>query len=165
DVISTPQEAVARAWGWRGQGEVVGMCGPSGCGKSTWLVRHAADDEVVSLDTLRERLAGRRGDQSVNGQVIAPARAQAREALRNQRRVFIDATMLRADFRRQWFQLGRDYRALVRLVVFRPSLDGLYARNAARPQATRVPSVVLERQIDRYQLPWPDDAHRVEWVS
>ncbi|GGJ67971.1 AAA family ATPase [Deinococcus aquiradiocola] len=158
-LIQTPEEAVARAYAARGGfPELVVTCGPSGSGKSKWIAEHLPDHEIVSLDALREALAGRRADQSVNGQVLQAAKEQLREALRRGRKVVWDATCTRRDFRRVPLGLGLDYGALTTLAVFQPPTSTLFTRNAARPHP--VPAQVLAQQLEHAEFPYLPEAHR-----
>jgi predicted kinase len=139
--------------------ELVVLCGPSGSGKTTFVDRHLRDHEVVSLDALRDALAGDRSDQSLDGAVRQAAKAALKAALRPGRRVVWDATCLRADFRSAVCQTGFDYGALVTLVVFQQGRDATERRNREREHA--VPARVLEAQLDSWEFPEVDEAHRL----
>ncbi|UBV44303.1 AAA family ATPase (plasmid) [Deinococcus taeanensis] len=157
--IQTPEEAVARGYAARrGFAQLVVTCGPSGAGKSSWVAEYLPDFEVVSLDRLRETLAGKRADQGVNGQVLQAAKAQLRAALRAGRRVVWDATNTRRDFRSLPLTLGFDYGALTTLVVFQPPLSSLFGRNPARVHA--VPARVLAARVENAEFPYVTEAHR-----
>ena len=147
--------------------ELVVLCGPSGSGKSTFVARHLSRDpwrhEVVSLDDLRESIAGDRIDQSANGQVRQAAREALRGHLRAGRRVVWDATNLRREVRQPLLQLGFDYGALVTLVVFLRDIPGWHRANAARPHAVR--PAVLDAQIDAFEVPDRHEAHRMVVVG
>ncbi|MFC4453727.1 AAA family ATPase [Deinococcus sonorensis] len=158
-LIHTPHEAVARGYAARGGfPDLVVTCGPSGSGKSSWIAEHLPDHTVVSLDALRQDLAGKRADQSVNGQVLQVAKEQLRAALRRHGRVVWDATNTRRDFRRVPIGLGFDYGALVTLVVFQPPLSALFGRNPGREHA--VPPQVLAQQVEHAEFPSLPEAHR-----
>lgn len=139
--------------------ELVVMCGPSGSGKSTFIDRFLPDHEIISLDTLREDLSGDRSDQSLNGAVRQEAKLRLRAALRPGRKTVWDATCLRKDFRSAVCQTGFDYKALVTLVVFQQNPASYARRNSARAHV--VPGRVLEAQIDQWEWPEVDEAHRV----
>lgn len=139
--------------------ELVVLCGPSGSGKSTFVERHLADHEVVSLDALRDELAGDRSDQALNGAVRQEAKFRLKAALRPGRKVVWDATSLRADFRSAVCQLGFDYGALVSLVVFQADRATYLQRNRRREHA--VPDRVVEAQLDQWEWPEIGEAHRL----
>jgi predicted kinase len=163
-LISTPYEAIARGYTYQGGfPRLVLFCGPSGAGKSSWVAEHLPGYHRVSLDELREQIAGKRSDQSVNGQVRQAAREQLKHHLRRGEGVVWDATSLRKDFRRPLLQLGFDYGAHVTLVVFHLSEEELFLRNEAR--AAAVPRAVLRRQIDTLEWPSATEAHRLLYVD
>lgn len=139
--------------------ELVVLCGPSGSGKSTFVQRHLSDHTLISLDVLREQMSGERSDQSLNGAVRQEAKAQLKAALRPRRKVVFDATNLRSDFRSVLCQTGYDYNALVTLVVFQMSPETYRQRNLNREHA--VPKSVLENQIQGWEWPDVDEAHRL----
>lgn len=161
--IYHPEEAVARGWQWRGRGELLLLCGVSGSGKSSLAARHARDHSqdqiVISLDEIRKRLTGDAADQSANRKVVSIAKERVREALRDGHTALLDATNIRRELRQQWVQLGRDYKALVTIHVQLALPHTISERNASRQRS--VPAKVLERQLARFQLPWPDEAHQV----
>lgn len=158
--IFTPEEAVARAYTLRERHtQLVMLCGPSGSGKSSWARDHYPDHEVISMDALREAIAGDRADQSENGRVFQAAQDQLKAALRACRPVLWDATNLRHDTRSKLLQLGRDYGAHTTLATFLIPPDQLARRNAER--AHPVPQRLLDRQIDGLEWPEPDEAHRM----
>jgi predicted kinase len=163
-LIATPYEAIARGYAHRdGFPRFVLLCGPSGAGKSTWAAEHLPGYHLVSLDQLREQLAGKRSNQSQNGQVRQVAREQLKHHLRRRDGVVWDATSLRRDFRRPLLQLGFDYGAHVTLAVFHLSEEEILQRNEARVAA--VPRAVLRRQIDSFEWPSATEAHRVLLVN
>jgi predicted kinase len=138
--------------------ELVVLVGPSGAGKSTFARRILHDHDVVSLDALREEIAGDAADQGDNGRVRQAARERLKAALRADKRVVWDATSLRRDFRGPILQLGFDYGALVTLVVLADTPEGFARRNRAR--STAVPPAVLDAQIEGYEHPEHHEAHR-----
>lgn len=139
--------------------ELVVLCGPSGSGKSTFIERHLGDHEVISLDALREDLAGDRADQALNGAVRQEGKQRLKNALRPGRKVVWDATCLRKDFRSMVCEKGFAYGALVSLVVFQLSPEALAARNKNRQHP--VPGAVLKSQLEQWEWPEVDEAHRL----
>ncbi|MFC4425029.1 AAA family ATPase [Deinococcus navajonensis] len=158
-LIQTPEEALARSYGARsGFPQLVVTCGPSGAGKSSWVAEQFPDHDLVSLDLLREELAGKRADQSLNGRVLQAAKERLKVSLRAKRRVVWDATNTRRDFRNIPLRLGFDYGALTTLVVFQPPLSSLFERNPARVHA--VPAQVIAAQVENAEFPYVTEAHR-----
>ena len=172
-LIYQAEEALATTYAHRTQhAHLVMVCGVSGSGKSTWLQQHYPDYEVVSLDDLREALNGDRADQAQVGQIRQATKEQLKAALRQKRGVVWDATNLRVDFRHAITELGRDYHALVTLVLFLLPEAQIEAQNRARSHA--IPTAVLAKQLASFQFPSLEEAHhfivvgtggRVLWQS
>lgn len=158
--LVTWHEARARAYNLQARHtQLVVLCGPSGAGKSAWVRAHCAGFEVVSMDALRETIAGDRADQSENGRVFQAAQEALKVALRAQRPVVWDATTLRLDARRKLLRMGRDYGAHTTLVSFWVGPEQLAQRN--RERAHSVHDNILRRQLDGFEWPDQDEAHRV----
>jgi predicted kinase len=139
--------------------ELVVTCGLSGSGKSTFVEKFLGDHERISLDELRDDLAGDRSDQALNGAVRQEAKLRLKTALRPGRKVVWDATCLRKDFRSAVCEIGLAYGALVTLVVFQLRPELCAARNRARSHA--VPATVLASQVEQWEWPEVDEAHRL----
>jgi predicted kinase len=140
--------------------EVVVMSGLPGAGKDTWVRNHLPDWPVVSLDAVREEMGV--GPDDEQGQVLNRAREQAREHLRSGRSFVWNATNLSRQLRTQGIQLFADYCARIRIVYVETPVDRLFRQNRQRPAA--VPQAVLERLLDRWEVPDRTEAHRVEWA-
>ncbi len=159
-LIFTPEEALARTFEKRQNfAELVVMYGPSGAGKSTWIEKNLPDYKVVSLDNLRVLIAGKREDQSKNGEVIQAAREKLKEHLRQKQKVVWDATNLRYLHRNKVLQLGFDYHALVNLVIFHYPSKHFFTQNKNRKES--VSNEVLSKQIEQAEFPYEYEAHQV----
>lgn len=163
DRVSSAEEAMYLSYQQaQAPPELVILIGPSGSGKSTFarqtLSRGEHAHAVISLDALREELAGDLSDQALNGQVRQEAKRRLRAALRPGKRVVWDATNLRADFRAAVAGAGFDYGALVTQVVFHKTIEGYNQGNRGR--STGVPQRVLDAQLDALEWPEVDEAHR-----
>lgn len=162
--IFMAEEAIATSYSHRQQhAHLVILCGPSGSGKSTFVAQNYADYVLVSLDDLREKLNGRRGNQKNRGQIIQQAKAELKVALAQKQGVVWDATNLRRDFRQMISQLGRDYHALVTLVVFLLPEEVLLKQNKVRQHS--VANSVIQKQLSRYQFPLPNEAHQYQLIG
>jgi predicted kinase len=139
------------------------LCGPSGAGKSTFITQHYADYALVSLDELRQQFNGQRASQKNKGQIIQQAKAELKAALRQKQGVVWDATNVRRDFRAVISSLGRDYHALVTLVVFLLPEEILVKQNRERQYS--VADSVLYKQLDSYQFPLPNEVHQYQVVG
>lgn len=162
--IFTPHEAIARSYAYRDAfSELVVLCGPSGAGKSSWVHNHLPDYHVVSLDELREQIAGKRSDQSKNGQVMQAAKEKLKGHLRRHEKVVWDATNTRRQYRNGILQLGFDYHAFVTLIVFHVPEALLFSRN--RQRSHMIGDHILQKQLN--QIEWPDvnEAHQVRIVN
>lgn len=140
--------------------EVVLMSGLPGAGKDTWIRRNLPDWPVVSLDAVREELDVDPAEEQ--GQVVNRAREQAREYLRNGQSLVWNATNVSRQLRGQVIQLLADYQARIRIVYAEVPEDRLLRQN--RQRAAPVPHAVLERLLERWEVPDRTEAHQVEWV-
>lgn len=156
--ISTPEEAVAKSYGYRDEyPELVIPVGISGSGKTSWIARHLPEHKIVSLDDIRASLS-RREDQENNSKVVRMARELLRVHLRAKERIVWDATSLRTDFRNQIIDLAKDYGALTTIVAFHVSPDELAKRNKTRQHP--VSAGIRLTQSTRAQWPELSESHR-----
>src|SRR5262249_22757119 len=138
--------------------EAIVMSGLPGAGKDTWIARHAAGLPQVSLDALREEIGAEpTGNQ---GAVIQAARETARSFLRSRTSFVWNATNLSREIRTQVVDLLAAYNARVRIVYVEAGCEGLSAQNRARNSV--VPDSAIERMMDRWEVPDPTEAQRVE---
>jgi predicted kinase len=141
--------------------EVVLLSGLPGAGKDHWAGEHLADRPVISLDGLRDELdVSPAGEQ---GAVIALARERARGYLREGRPFAWNATNLGRQVRGACIGLFAAYCARVRIVYLEVPEDQLARQNRQRPAA--VPSAVIERLLDRWEVPDLTEAHRVDRIA
>ncbi len=141
--------------------EVVLMSGLPGSGKDHYIRRHLADRSVVSLDALRAELDVDPGD--AQGAVVNQAREQARAYLRQRQSFVWNATNVSRQLRGECVRLFAGYNARIRVVYVEVPPDVLLARNRQRPAP--VPEKVIERLIDRWEVPNRTEAHQVDWVA
>ena len=140
--------------------EVVVMSGLPGAGKDAWVRANLPGWPMVSPDVVRDELGIDPADEQ--GQVINRAREQARELLRAGRSFVWNATNVSRQVRGQIVRLLADYGARVRIVYVEVPEERLLRQNGQR--AAPVPQAVLERLLDRWEVPDRTEAHRVEWV-
>jgi predicted kinase len=140
--------------------EVVLMSGLPGAGKDHWLARHLPGWPVVSLDALRAEMGVDPG--AAQGAVVTRAREEAREHLRRGRSFVWNATNLSRQLRGECLRLLADYHAHIRIVYVEAGEGRLLEQNRRRPAP--VPTAVLERLLDRWEVPDRTEAHQVDWV-
>lgn len=142
--------------------EVIMMVGLPGVGKSTFIKRHYSDTPVISLDDIREELSDR-SDQSNNSEVVRIAKERFKEYLRKKQSVIWDATNIRKDYREPLLQLARNYGAYTTILVLLDKEKNILTKNKDRKDV--VPDNVIERMINRYQLPSYNEAHKVYYYN
>jgi len=140
--------------------EVVLMSGLPGTGKDHHIREHLDGWEVISLDEMREEMDVDPADGQ--GEVINAAREQARELLRKGRSFVWNATNLSRQLRTEVINLIAAYKARVRIVYLEVPSDVLADQN--RRRSARVPEAVIERLLDRWEVPDLTEAHEVECV-
>jgi predicted kinase len=140
--------------------EVVVMSGLPASGKDAWVAANLRGWPVVSLDDLRDELGV--DPKDAQGAVIQAARERAREHLRAGRSFVWNATNLSRLIRAQCIQLAASYGARIRIVYVEASPSALFRRN--RERARVVPDAVIEKLLDRWEIPDATEAHRVDWV-
>jgi len=140
--------------------EVVLLSGLPGSGKDHYIRTHLAGWPIISLDAVRAELDIDPGDEQ--GTVINHAREQARIYLRQRKSFVWNATNISRQVRGESLRLFADYNAHIRIVYVEASPEVLFPRNRQRPAP--VPEQVLERLIDRWEVPDRTEAHQVDWI-
>lgn len=135
------------------------MSGLPGAGKDHWLSHHEPNLPVVSLDDIRRDLGVR--PEGSQGKVIQAAKELAREHLRAEMPFAWNATNLSRKIRTPLIALMSDYRARVRLVHVDATPSAIRERNERRDRA--VPANVIERLLQRWEVPDVTEAHEVIW--
>ncbi len=139
--------------------EVVLMSGLPGSGKDHWIRTHLSDRPVLSLDDLREELDVAPTDNQ--GTVLNRAREQARVYLREGQSFVWNATNLSRLVRGECIRLFAAYRARIRIVYVEVGAEALEEQN--RRRASPVPRRVIEKLLQRWEVPDLTEAHNVGW--
>ena len=140
--------------------EAVLLSGLPGVGKDTYIRGRFPSLPVVSLDQIRRRMGvSPRDDQ---GRVVQAAREEAREYLRRGQPFVWNATSLTRN-RRDQVALFSDYRFRTRIVYLETSWQENLRRNSERRD--KVPESVIASMLDKLEVPLPDEAREVEWVT
>jgi putative nucleotidyltransferase with HDIG domain len=141
--------------------EVILMSGLPGAGKNTFISKHFKDLPIVSLDDIRVERGISPTDKTGNGQVIQEAKEQARILLRKQTGFVWNATNTTRQMRQQLVDLFCTYKAKVKIVYVEVPYTHLHRQNKSREAA--VPDAVLEKLIDKLEVPAKWEAHAVEY--
>jgi predicted kinase len=140
------------------RGEAVLMSGLPGAGKDHWISRNLPGWAVISLDALRGELDVDPADPQ--GALVNRARELARDHLRHGRPFVWNATNLSRQVRGESLRLLAGYHVRVRIVYVEVDEPRLHAQNRRRPAP--VPAAVIERLLDRWEVPDRTEAHRVD---
>ena len=111
---------------------LVVLVGASGAGKSTFAAKHFLPTEVLSSDTLRGWVSDDPADQSATADAFVALHHLARTRLRRGRLTVVDATNVRAEDRRDYVRIAREFHALPVAIVLKTPPDVCRDRNAAR---------------------------------
>lgn len=141
--------------------EVVLMSGLPGAGKDSYIKKHFKDVPVVSLDDIRKEMKVAPTDKSGNGQVIQAGKELARTFLRKQLPFVWNATNTTRQMREQLIDLFMTYKAAVKIVYVEAPYQQLFSQNRNREEV--VPAAVVERLIDKLEVPAPWEAHEVTY--
>jgi predicted kinase len=139
--------------------DVVLMSGLPGAGKDHFIRTHLSDRTVIALDELRDELDI--DPDEAQGKVINEARDRARELLRRGEPFVWNATNVSRQLRRLVLELFAQYQARIRIVYVEAPPETLFEQNRQRQR--RVPAGVIERLLDRWEVPDRTEAHAVEW--
>jgi predicted kinase len=139
---------------------VVLLSGLPAAGKDHWVERNAADMPMVSLDAIRDGLGLYPSDPQ--GEVLKQARELAGEHLRNGQDFIWNAANLSRNIRGECLRLLNGFDAHLRIVYIETPAEQLFAQN--RQRRRRTPEKVIERLLDRWEVPDLTEAHQVEYV-
>lgn len=139
--------------------EVVLMSGLPGAGKDYFVRTHLAGRPVIALDDVRQELGI--GPEDDQGAVVNAARQKAREWLRQGEAFVWNATNLSRQLRNGHVGLFAAYKARVRIVYVEAPYVVLFEQNRKRRDV--VPEKVINRLLDRWEVPDATEAHQVEY--
>ena len=130
-------------------------------GKDTWIQGHGGGRPVISLDDIRDELGVSPKDGS--GKVAALAIERARKFLRKKEPFIWNATNLIQETRQRLCRLFAGYGARVHIFYLETPYPELLERN--RTRSRQIPEQVLERMIDKLEMPEPWEGHEVEYLT
>lgn len=143
--------------------EVIMMSGLPGAGKDHFIRQHFADMELISLDGIRNELKVAPDDTTANGRVVQEAKERAKQLLRKGTGFVWNATNTTRSMREQLIDLFLTYRAAVHIVYLEVPYRLLTAQNRNREAV--VPQKVLERLINKLEVPASWEAHTVSLIN
>jgi len=136
------------------------MSGLPSAGKDFWIRKQMPGFDVISLDALRIELGVAPSDPQ--GEVLQRARAIAGEKMQARQSFVWNAPNLSRHIRNECARYFSEHGARVRIVYIEATSERLYAQN--RQRRRRVPDAVIERLLDRWEVPDRTEAHQVDWV-
>ena len=140
---------------------VVLLSGLPGAGKDTYTKKHYNDWPVINLDDIRKVHKISPTDRSGNGTVVQLAKEKAREYLRAKKDFVWNATNITRQMRDQLIRLFVTYKAFVRIVYIEAAYQKLHHQNNSRTAV--LPRQVIERLIDKLEVPLLEEAHEVRY--
>lgn len=139
---------------------VVLLSGLPASGKDHWIEQNGFGLPVVSLDAIREGLGLYPSDPQ--GEVLNQARERAREHLNNGQDFIWNSANLSRNIRNECLRLINGFDAHLRIVYIEVSPERLFEQN--RHRRRRMPEKVIERLLDRWEVPDRTEAHQVDYV-
>lgn len=142
--------------------EVVMLSGLPGMGKDNYVQSLKTDIPVISLDAIRRKHKYSPTDRTATGRVVQEAKEQAREYLRNGQNFIWNATNITSLMRQQLVDLFTLYGAKVKIVYLEKPYDIWRSQNKNREYS--LPEDVLNRMLDKLEIPQLTEAHEVEYI-
>ncbi|HEX3148635.1 MAG TPA: AAA family ATPase [Gemmataceae bacterium] len=139
---------------------VVLLSGLPAAGKDHWLTENLPDWAVVSVDAIRQELGVSPAEPQ--GDVLNRAREQARVLLQSGHNFVWNAPNLSRKMRGECIRMFHQHDAHVRIVYVEVPSERLFAQN--RQRRGKVPEKVIERLLDRWEVPDRTEGHQVEYV-
>ena len=132
-----------------------------GSGKDTYIQKHL-NLPMLSLDQIRRKNKISPTDKKKNGLVIQMGKERAKEYMRARQSFIFNATNITSDMRGKWISLFTDYGGRVKIIYVEVPYKQLMKQNHNRD--FKVPEKVIERMIDRLEIPNWNEAHEIEFV-
>jgi putative nucleotidyltransferase with HDIG domain len=140
--------------------EVILMSGLPGSGKDYWIKENLPHLPLISLDALRQEM--KIPPDETPGSVIVAAKNRAREYMSSGRSFVWNATNTTKQMRQQLIDFFASYRSRIRIVYLEVPMAEILKRNRSRTAA--VPEAVIQKLLDRLDIPDLTEAHQVEWI-
>ncbi|MBL0742037.1 AAA family ATPase [Chryseolinea lacunae] len=144
------------------KGKVIMLSGLPGMGKDRYIQKHYSDLPMLSLDNIRREHKLKPDDASATGWAVQQAKEQAKIYLRKGQPFVWNATNITRQMRTQWVDLFVQYKAHVTIVYLEVPYKEWLKQNSDREHV--VPAHVLQRLMNKLEVPRLDEAHEVEYV-
>jgi predicted kinase len=141
------------------QPTVVMLSGLPGAGKDFWIQQNVAKWRMICVEAIR--FHGQNLNDS-HAAILAKARELARKELEAGNSFVFNGTNLTRHSRKDCIRLFAQYGARVRVVYVETSPGKLQQQNRMRKR--RVPEQVIERLLDRWEVPDSTEGHQVDWI-
>lgn len=145
------------------------VCGLPGSGKDTYIehfLRNAHSRghyKVVSLDQIRKDNNFKPTKSKDTGRAVQLAMKQCKEYLAKGQDFFFNSTCITRDLRQKWVRLFMDYGAEVIIKYMETPYTTLIKRNKTRYKP--IPEKVLEKLINKVEVPTKEEAHTVHVLT
>ena len=140
------------------------MLGNSHSGKSTWVEKNKGDACVVCPDTIRKLIFGHQFHRPAEEHVWALTKSMVTILLHQGKSVILDATNLRYEVRRPYWDIAKEFGARTEIVWVRTPVLQCLKRNrtdkvkAIPPQVVANMDVMLEEpskeEVDKIRMIW-----------
>lgn len=118
------------------------LVGASGSGKSSFAARHFRPTEVISSDYCRGLVSDDETDQSATADAFDVLQTIVEKRLKRGRLTVVDATNVRAEDRKHYLRLAREYHVMPVAIVLNVPEEVCHRRNENRPDRNFGPHVV-----------------------
>lgn len=142
--------------------EVIMLSGLPGMGKDNYVQSLKTEIPVINLDAIRRKHKYSPTDRTATGRVVQEAKEQAREYLRKGQNFIWNATNITSLMRQQLVDLFTLYGAKVKIVYLEKPYDVWRSQNKNREYS--LPEDVLDRMLDKLEIPQLTEAHEVEYI-
>lgn len=135
--------------------KIILLCGLAGCGKSTYaqkLVQENPNIEIISSDTIREKVFGDINDQSHNYEIFSKIIPnEIRQGIGWGKDVIIDATSINRKERSGYVKLAQELNVEIECHYFPLDIERAKKQNAGRDR--KVPEWVIDKMANKWQEP------------
>jgi predicted kinase len=126
------------------------MIGPTGSGKSTLAEELATDeDQIVSSDSMRKRLTGDPSNMDITPVAFGMVHDIVEQRCRHDCVTFLDATNLKTNNRREYFDLARQYDDGFKVIGIMVEADTETCKGRQHDRERTVPEHVVDTHASR----------------